>query len=161
MEGVFPVGTGLESGRLSRRRKPEEESAMHVQPYLMFDGRCEEALDFYKRAIGAETEMLMRWKDSPDKSMCSPGNDEKVMHSQFKVGDTTIMASDGRCTGKPEFQGFALTLSARDEAEADRLFNALADGGQVQMPMARTFFSPRFGMVGDKFGVGWMVIVTQ
>jgi len=134
---------------------------MHVQPYLMFDGRCEEALGFYKTAIGAEVGMLMRWKDSPDKSMCSPGNEEKVMHSQFRVGDTTIMASDGHCTGKPDFKGFALTINAKDEAEADRLFNALADGGQVQMPMAKTFFSPRFGMVGDKFGIGWMVIVAQ
>ena len=134
---------------------------MHVQPYLMFDGRCEEAIDFYKKAIGAETEMLMRWKDSPEKSTCSPGNEEKVMHAQFKVGDTTVMASDGRNTGHPEFKGFALTLNAKNEAEADRLFNALADGGQVQMPMAKTFFSPRFGMVADKFGVGWMVIVAQ
>jgi PhnB protein len=134
---------------------------MHVQPYLMFDGRCEEALDFYKTAVGAEVEMLMRWKDSPDKSMCSPGNEDKVMHAQFKVGDTTLMASDGRCMGKPDFQGFALTLNAKDEAEADRLFNALADGGQVQMPMEKTFFSPRFGMAADKFGVGWMVLVAN
>ncbi len=134
---------------------------MHVQPYLMFDGRCDEAIDFYKKAIGAEVGMLMRWKDSPDKSMCSPGNEDKVMHAQFKVGDTTIMASDGRCTGKPDFKGFALTINAEDEVEADRLFSALADGGQVQMPMAKTFFSPRFGMVGDKFGVGWMVIVAK
>jgi len=134
---------------------------MHVQPYLMFDGRCEEASEFYKKAIGADVEMLMRWKDSPDKSMCSPGNEEKVMHMQFKVGDTTIMASDGRNTGNPDFKGFALTINAKDETEADRLFNALADGGQVQMPMAKTFFSPRFGMVADKFGVGWMVIVAS
>ena len=133
---------------------------MHVQPYLMFDGRCDEAIDFYKKAIGAEVEMLMRWKDSPDKSMCSPGNEDKVMHSQFKVGDTTIMASDGRNTGNPDFKGFALTINAKDEAEADRLFNGLADGGQVQMPMAKTFFSPHFGMVADKFGVGWMVLVA-
>jgi len=134
---------------------------MHVQPYLMFDGRCEEASEFYKKAIGADVEMLMRWKDSPDKSMCSPGNEEKVMHMQFKVGDATIMASDGRNTGNPDFKGFALTINAKDETEADRLFNALADGGQVQMPMAKTFFSPRFGMVADKFGVGWMVIVAS
>lgn len=134
---------------------------MHVQPYLMFDGRCEEALDFYRMAIGAEVDMLMRWKDSPDKSMCSPGNEDKVMHAQFKVGDTTLMASDGRCMGKPDFQGFALTLNAKDEAEADRLFNALAVGGQVQMPMEKTFFSPRFGMAADKFGVGWMVLVAN
>lgn len=134
---------------------------MHVQPYLFFDGRCEEACNFYKKAIGAEVEMLMRWKDSPDKSMCSPANEDKVMHMQFKVGDTTIMASDGRNTHKPDFKGFALTLNAKDEAEADRLFNALADGGQVQMPMAKTFFSPRFGMVADKFGVGWMVLAPK
>ncbi len=134
---------------------------MHVQPYLMFDGRCEEAIGFYKNAIGAEVEMLMRWKDSPDKSMCSPGNEEKVMHSQFKVGDTTIMASDGRNSGNPDFKGFALSLNARDEADADRLFNALADGGEVQMPLAKTFFSPRFGMVADRFGVSWMVSLLR
>ncbi len=134
---------------------------MHVHPYLMFDGRCDEALDFYEKAIGADVGMLMRWKDSPDKSMCAPGNEDKVMHAQFNVGDTTLMASDGRNTGHPDFKGFALALNAKDEAEADRLFNALAAGGQVQMPMAKTFFSPRFGMVADKFGVGWMVIVAQ
>jgi PhnB protein len=105
--------------------------------------------------------MLMRFKEAPDKSMISPGNEEKVMHSQFQVGDTTIMASDGRCTGKPNFNGIALTISANTEAEADKLFNSLADGGQVQMPLAKTFFSPKFGMLADKFGVGWMVIVAH
>ena len=131
---------------------------MQVQPYLFFDGRCEEALDFYKKAIGAQVEMLMRLKESPDQAMCAPGGENKVMHTCFKVGETAIMASGGRNTGNPNFQGFALSIEAKDEAEADRLFNALAEGGQVQMPLAKTFFSPRFGMVADKFGVGWMVI---
>jgi PhnB protein len=134
---------------------------MHVQPYLFFDGRCEEALDFYKTAIGARVEMLMRWKDSPDKSMCTPDNAEKVMHAQFKVGDTTVMGSDGRNTGNPNFQGFALTINGKDEAEVDKLFNALGEGGQVTMPLAKTFFSSRFGMLADKFGVNWMLLVAK
>jgi len=132
---------------------------MQVQPYLFFDGRCDEAIDFYKTALGADVAMLMRWKDSPDKSMCTPGNENKVMHSSVRIGETTMMASDGRNTGNPNFQGFALSLNAKDEADADRLFNALADGGKVTMALAKTFFSPRFGMVADKFGVNWMVLV--
>jgi PhnB protein len=134
---------------------------MKVQPYLFFDGRCEEALDFYQKAIGAKVGMVMRWKDCPDKSMSTATNADKVMHAQFDVGDTTVMASDGRNTGHPSFQGFALSIAAPSEADADRLFNALADGGQVQMPLGKTFFSPRFGMVADKFGVGWMILVMQ
>jgi len=134
---------------------------MHVQPYLNFDGRCDEALEFYKKAIGAKVAMLMRWKDSPDKAMCTLENAEKVMHSQFQIGDTTIMASDGRNAGKPNFQGIMLSIAVGSEAEADRLFNGLAEGGQVQMPLGKTFFSPRFGMVADKFGVGWMILVAQ
>jgi PhnB protein len=132
---------------------------VQVQPYLFFDGRCEEALDFYKKAIGAQVEMMMRWKDNPDQSMCTPQNANKVMHASIKVGEASVLASDGRCEGKPEFKGFALTIAAKSEAEADKLFRALADGGQVQMPLTKTFFSPKFGMCADKFGVGWMVLV--
>jgi PhnB protein len=131
---------------------------MQVQPYLFFDGRCEEALDFYRDKLGAEVTALMRFKEAPDPNMCAPGTQEKVMHSAFRVGDATVMASDGRCQGKPSFQGFSLTITAKDDAEAARLFNALADGGQVQMPLEKTFFSSSFGMVADRFGVGWMVI---
>ena len=133
---------------------------MHTQVYLFFDGRCEEALEFYKKTLGIEVEMLMRFKDAPDpKQACAPGNENKVMHCCFKLGDARVMASDGRCEGKPSFQGFALSLAVRDEAEAERVFGALGAGGQVQMPLAKTFFSPRFGMVADKFGVSWMVLV--
>jgi PhnB protein len=134
---------------------------MQVQPYLFFDGRCDDALEFYKKAIGAKVGMLMRWKDSPDKSMCTASNADKVMHSQFQIGDTTVMASDGRNTGQPNFQGFALSIIAKTEAEADQMFGALGDGGQVTMPMTKTFFSPRFGMLADKFGVNWMILVAQ
>ena len=133
---------------------------MQVQPYLFFDGRCDEAIEFYKKTLGAEVAMLMRWKDSPDKSMCTPANENKVMHSSVRIGDTTLMASDGRNTGNPNFQGFALSINAKDEADADKLFAALSDGGKVTMPMAKTFFSPRFGMLADKFGVSWMVITA-
>ena len=132
---------------------------MQVQPYLFFDGRCDQALEFYKKAVRADVKMLMRWKDSPDPSMCTPGNADKVMHAQFQVGETTIMTSDGSNTGTPKFEGFALTIAAKTEAEADKLFGALSDGGQVTMPMHKTFFSPRFGMLADKFGVNWMILV--
>jgi PhnB protein len=139
----------------------QTQASAQVQPYLFFDGRCEEALEFYKQALGAEVEMMMRFRDSPEPAksgMCTPGSENKIMHACFRVGGTQMMASDGRAQGKPVFQGFALSLSAKDEADADRLFGALAAGGQVQMPLAKTFFSPRFGMVADRFGVGWMVI---
>ena len=135
---------------------------MLVQSYLFFDGRCEEALEFYRKMLGAEVTMLMRFKDAPEPhqpGMCPPGSENKVMHSSFRIGDTVVMASDGRCLGKPNFQGFALSLTAKNDAEAERLFGALAAGGQVQMPMAKTFFASRFGMAADRFGVSWMVIV--
>jgi PhnB protein len=135
---------------------------MQVQTYLFFNGRCEEAIAFYRETLGAQVEMLMRFKDSPepcDPNMLPPGSDDKVMHCSFRVGDTLLMASDGGCTQQTNFQGFSLSLNARDEAEADRLFAALGDGGQVQMPLTKTFFSPRFGMVADRFGVSWMIIV--
>jgi PhnB protein len=134
---------------------------MEVQPYLFFKGRTEEALEFYKKAVGAEVKMLMRWKDSPDKSMSPPVSPDQVMHAQFQVGHSTIMASDGDGSGKPGFEGFSLTIAAKDAAEADKLFAALSDGGQVRMPMTKTFFSPRFGMLADKFGVGWMILVQS
>ena len=135
---------------------------MQVQSYLFFDGRCEEALEFYKKTLGAQVDMVMRFKDSPEPpnpGMCPPGSDNKIMHSSFRIGDTKVMASDGRCQGQPEFKGFCLSVNAKNEAEADRIFGAMGDGGKVHMPLGKTFFSPRFGMVADKFGVGWMVIV--
>ena len=135
---------------------------MQVQPYIFFDGRCEEAIEFYKRVLGAKVEGLMRFKDNPEPAqpgMCPPGADDKVMHAAFKIGETTVMASDGRCEGKPSFQGFALSVNAASDAEAEKMFAGLGEGGQVQMPLAKTFFSSRFGMVADRFGVSWMVIV--
>jgi len=136
---------------------------MHVEPYLFFDGRCEEALNFYQSAVGAEVTMKMRFSESPEAP--PPGQPkppaDKIMHASFKIGDSTVMASDGYCTGKPAFAGFALTIAVGTEADADRVFNALSAGGQVQQPLTKTFFSPRFGMLQDKFGVGWMVIVYE
>ncbi len=136
---------------------------MQTQIYLFFDGRTDEALEFYKKTLGVEVEMLMRFKDAPPEARqgCAPGSENKVMHSCFKLGDQRVMASDGRNEGKPNFQGFALSLAAKDEAEADRVFGALAQGGQVQQPLIKTFFSPKFGMVQDKFGMGWMILVAQ
>ena len=135
---------------------------MKVQPYLFFDGRCEEAIEFYKTALGAEVVFMMRFNESPDPpppGMVAPGSENKVMHAAMRIGETEVMASDGRAMGKPEFKGVTLSLSAANEAEADRLFSALGEGGQVQMPIGKTFFSPRFGMVADRFGVSWMVVM--
>jgi PhnB protein len=135
---------------------------MQVEPYLFFEGRCEEAVEFYRKALGAEVVMLMRYKDSPEPpppGMLPPGSENKVMHASLRIGDATVMASDGRAQGQPSFQGFSLSITVPDEARADKLFSALADGGKVQMPLAKTFWSPRFGMVADRFGVGWMINV--
>ena len=137
---------------------------MQVQPYLFFDGRCEEAIEFYRTALGAEVVMLMRFKDCPEPQqhgMVPPGGENKVMHAALRIGEATVLASDGRCLGQPNFQGFALSLTAADVTEADRLFAALAKGGQVQMALDKTFFSPRFGMVADRFGVSWMIYVEH
>jgi PhnB protein len=133
-----------------------------VEPYLFFNGSCEEAVEFYRTALGAEVEMMMRYKESPEPpqpGMVPPGFENKIMHTSFRVGATTLMASDGCSTDKPNFQGFSLALSVANEAEADRVFAALSKGGQVRMPLAKTFWSPRFGMVQDRFGLGWMVSV--
>ena len=135
-----------------------------IQPYLFFNGSCEEAIEFYRKALGAEVEMMMRFKESPEQQQqqgtVPPGVENKIMHSSFRVGQTTVMASDGDSTDKPSFQNFSLSLSVPNEAEADRAFNELADGGQVKMPLTKTFWSPRFGMVEDRFGVGWMISVA-
>jgi PhnB protein len=137
---------------------------MQVQPYLFFDGRCEEAIEFYRSVLGAEVQTLMRYKEAPDPpppGMIAPGSENKIMHAALRIGDSTVMASDGSARGHPEFKGFSLSITAANEAEADRLFARLAEGGQIQMPIGKTFFSPRFGMVADRFGVGWMVVVMQ
>jgi PhnB protein len=135
-------------------------SATQIQPYLFFDGRCEEALEFYRRTLGAEVTALMRFKESPDPGMTPPGAGDKVMHAAVRIGESTIMASDGQCGGQAKFEGFALSLTVSSETEAERLFEALGAGGQVHMPLTKTFFSPRFGMVADRFGVSWMVYVA-
>lgn len=135
---------------------------MPVSPYLFFDGKCEEALEFYKKALGAEVTMLMRFKDNPEPmppGMCAPGSNNKVMHASMRIGGTEVMASDGYAKGNPEFKGFSLSVAAANAVEANRFFNALAEGGKVQMPLGKTFYSPCFGMVADRFGIGWMVIV--
>lgn len=134
---------------------------MQVQTYLMMDGRAEEAIEFYKKTLGATVTMLMRFKESPDPHMCSPGAENKIMHAYMNIGETGVMISDGRNTGQPKFEGFALSIGTKTEAEADRLFNALADGGKVTMPQSKTFFSARFGMLADKFGVNWMILVAS
>lgn len=129
---------------------------MQVQPYLSFEGRCEEALDFYKKALDAEVSALMRFSEAPGGS--SPENANKVMHSSMKIGDTVVMASDGRCTGQRSFSGTHLAVLVKTADEARRRFDALAEGGQVQMPLDKTFFSPAFGILTDRFGVPWMIV---
>jgi PhnB protein len=134
---------------------------MQVQPYVHFDGRCEEAIQFYKNALGAEVTMLMRFKDmpAPNPGSITPGTENKVMHASLRIGDSVVNVSDGRCAGAMKFDGFSLTVTVANDAEADRAFAALGDGGTVCMPLAKTFFSSKFGMVNDRFGVSWMVIV--
>ena len=135
-----------------------------VQPYLFFNGSCEQAVEFYRKALGARVEMMMRYKESPEPpqpGMVPPGFENKIMHTSFRIGETTVMASDSCSADKLNFQGFFLSLSVPNEAEADRAFAALAEGGQVRMPLAKTFWSPRFGMVADRFGIGWMISVAS
>jgi PhnB protein len=135
---------------------------IQLQPYLFFGGRCEEALEFYRTTLGAQVEMLLKYKDSPEpqpEGMLPPGFENKVMHSSFRIGEGALMASDG-CGEKLNFEGFSLSLTWPTEAEARRVFAALADGGKVTMPLAKTFWSPCFGMVTDRFGLGWMIGVT-
>ncbi|MDB0528450.1 VOC family protein [Ralstonia solanacearum] len=141
---------------------------MLVQPYLFFEGRCEEALEFYKKTFGAKVDMLMRYKEAPPGAepkaeqcggVVPPG--DKIMHAAFRIGDTLVMASDGMASGKAEFKGFSLSIDVADEAEAERTFKALGDGGQVSMPLAETFFAKKFGMLVDRFGVMWMVIAPK
>jgi PhnB protein len=133
-----------------------------IQPYVFFDGKCEEAIEFYKRAVGAKVHMLMRYKDAPPEAQQNmpSGNKDKVMHATLQIGQTTVLASDGHCKGSPKFEGFALSLIVKTPADVDQAFQALSEGGQVVMPAGETFFSKRYGMLTDKFGVMWMVLVT-
>lgn len=136
---------------------------MHVQPYLFFNGCCEEAIEFYRKAVGASLEMLMRYKESPEPpppGQVPPGYDDKVMHASLRIGDSVVMASDG-CAEGAAFQGFSLALGVADLAEAGQRFKALAEGGQVTMPLTPTFWSPGFGMLTDRYGVAWMVMAVQ
>ncbi len=151
-----------EKARHAAKTAPAAANA--IQPYLFFNGRCEEAVAFYKKALGGEIEMLLRWKDNPEAptEACAGGmklDPERIMHAALKVGDAVLMVSDGMPQETSGFQGFSVSLTARDEAECDRWFNALAEGGQVQMPLGKTFFAPRFGAVADRFGVSWMILV--
>jgi PhnB protein len=137
-------------------------SNAQVQPYLFFGGRCEEAIDFYRKALGAELVMLARFNEAPEPQ---PGLPEcfatKVMHASLRIGETVIMASDGRCEGQQNYEGFSMSINVPDDTEAERVFGALGEGGLVTMPLAKTFWASKFGMVQDKFGIGWMVSVMH
>lgn len=135
---------------------------VQVQNYLFFDGRCDEAIEFYGKAVGAEVTMRLTFGQSPvpvDQGRMPEANANKVMHAQMRIGDTEVMCSDGHCTGNAKFEGFSLAITVDKEADADKYFNALTQGGKVLMPLDKTFFSPRYGMCTDKFGVMWMVMV--
>ncbi len=135
-----------------------------VQSYLFFNGQCEEAVEFYRKALGAEVDFTMRFKESPEPQppgMVPPGFENKIMHCSFRIGETTLMASDGCSADRAKFEGFSLSLTVPDKAGADRAFAALSEGGQVRMPLTKTFWSPCFGMVADRFGIGWMISVAQ
>src|SRR6266536_3384390 len=154
-------GHETKSNRLNTMNTKQDDRI--IQPYLFFNGRCEEAVEFYRKALGAEVETTMRFKDSPEPHQpgtIPPGFENKIMHASFRIGQTTVMASDGCSAEKPAFEGFSLSLSVANETEANRVFAALAKGGQVRMPLAKTFWSPRFGMLEDRFGMGWMVTVA-
>jgi PhnB protein len=133
---------------------------MKIDAYLSFEGRCEEAIHFYRKALGAEVEMLMRFREAPPEAQANmtPGTGDKVMHASLRIGDSTVMLSDGYCTGSSSFKGISLSLTVRDEAEAEQRYAALAEGGQAQLPLHKSFFARSFGMVADRFGVQWMVI---
>src|SRR5215813_12388220 len=141
----------------------KEDKPMAIEPYLFFNGCCEEAIEFYKKTLGAEVLMLMRYKEipeSPPPGKVPAGWNNKIMHTTLRIGDANLMASDG-CSDGPNFKGFSLSLTAANEADAGRKFAALAEGGEVQMPLGKTFWSPCFGMVSDRFGVGWMISVMH
>lgn len=131
---------------------------MRLESYLFFEGRCDEALAFYREALRAEVTFLMRYRESPNPEEIPPGAEDKVMHANVRIGESTLMVSDGRCQGAPDFQGFSLSLEVTDEARAQRLFSALTEGGEVRMPLGTTFWSPCFGMVRDRFGLSWMIM---
>jgi PhnB protein len=131
---------------------------MTIQPYLFFEGRCDEAISFYRKAVDAEIAMLMRYKDAPQGNACPGATPDKVMHATLRIGDATVMASDGNCSGKPNFEGFGLSLGAATDADANRLFGNLTEGGTVVTPLQKTFFASSFGMVRDRFGILWMVM---
>jgi PhnB protein len=134
---------------------------MKVQPYLFFNGRCDEAIAFYKKSVGAELGMLARFKDSPNPEHAGPGWGDKVMHAELKIGESTLLFSDGRGESKTSFENFSLTIIVEDPPTAERLFASLAEDGEIIMPVAKTFYSPAFGMLSDKFGVTWMVYVGK
>ena len=136
-----------------------KQPTLRIEPYLFFEGRCGEAIEFYQKALDAQVVMKMQFKDSPDPTMCAPGLGEKIMHAAVNIGGATVLMSDGRCSSPANFQGFSLSITAPDAGTATRFFNALSEGGQVMMPLGKTFYSPCFGMVTDRFGVLWMLIV--
>ena len=137
---------------------------MKVEAYLFFNGQCDEAIAFYQSALGAQVEMLMRFHEMPEPhepGMIPEGMEEKVMHASLLIGETRVMASDGNCNESAKFDGFSLSLQVETKEHANKLFNALAEEGTVIMPIGETFWSPHFGMVTDKFGMGWMIDMLQ
>jgi PhnB protein len=155
-------GQFLAAASFTEKKSKAKGTQMEIQPYLFLEGRCEEAAEFYRSAVGAEVLMMMRYKDSPDpdqKQKCGGVDQNKIMHMSLRIGQSTLLLSDGMCKAPPKFEGFSLALTVLNEAEAKRVFATLSEGGAVKMPLAKTFFSPAFGMLTDRFGVMWMVLV--
>lgn len=135
---------------------------MLVEPYLFFNGRCEEAIECYRRIFGSPAAELMRYQDSPEPPPMPlpPDWGPKIMHGALRIGDTLVMASDG-CSAEPApFAGFSLSVTMPNAEAAALAFERLAEGGDIRMPLGATFFSPCFGMVADRFGICWMLIVA-
>ncbi|MCD9458941.1 VOC family protein [Marinibactrum halimedae] len=132
---------------------------MRIESYLFFNGHCEEAINFYRKTLGARVSLLVRFRDNPDKSAYPPGAENKIMHAMVSVDGNTIMMSDGACDGDLHFTGISISLTLKDDLRAERIFNGLSDGGQVQMPFVETFWAEKFGLVTDRFGVSWMITV--
>jgi PhnB protein len=155
-----PIDVRSNGTKLANMSTPTSQAG--VQPYLFFGGRCEEAIEFYRKALKAELVMMARFNEAPEPQRGLPECfEDKIMHATLRIGDTLLMASDGQCEGPANFEGFSLSITVPDEAEAERFFTALSDGGLVTMPLEKTFWAPKFGMLQDRYGVGWMVSVTH
>ena len=130
---------------------------MHINPYLIFDGRCEEAFRFYEKCFKGKIIAMLTHKGTPAEAHVPAAWIDKILHARLDIGDQVLMASDAPPGRYEKPAGFSVSLQVKDPAEAERLFNALAEKGEIRMPLEKTFWSPRFGMLVDRFGIPWMI----